>query len=628
MEKETYTPFFRGISDFLWNLSGSDGKLVCPKHYTEHTGKNAYSIITDLFLYRQTGEEKYLERARRRALRVVGNLVIDPENGKYIFYPGRLGKRNMSNSVIDSGGATDSLSELLLQYGNRLKPEERKKIQDAVFKNSETYLKEAVWKKELPDQRLWGASGLASAYKIFKKPEWKEACLKSIERTLSQQWEDGTLPYHPNWKEYGLTSNHEETTPFYHSRQIGFIFHILDCLGESPELYRKNLEKAGNVFLAMYAPSGKKIMALETKRWYWFGQYEAAASGFDLYALMRLAEFTGEEKYLELAGRVWDLLQKHQQKDGGIVAQLGPGYDFQCQIFWNCHLAWLTRVIEFMRPMRPGLINSKRDILTFFDANGIIRYESPAYVALWRGKKRPIDPLYGPYLGGGSLLYFGRPRNTTSTAAIVSIRGEKDLRYATAPNPASLPGAAQETVKVDIRGRSENGWENVIKVEEWQEKIPLNFWFRRGRGWSPIRSSKFILREKSNLKALLYYLYVEILALNFPGIWRRTKDLILKLWGSGRGVYSSAWCTEPRFEKQGESLIFSLHPATRDGKELESVSIRRRYTPEADKLLVEEEIEISDKRAVGRFVLSGPEKELEGKLSFRGIGRYQLRYKL
>src|SRR3989344_3284347 len=190
----TSVEFFRGISNYLWSQSNTNGKLICKKHRIEHTGKNAYSIITDLYLYQKTGEEGYFERARSRALRVAGNLIADPKHGQFMYWPGRLGKTNMSNSVIDSGGATDSLAEIILRYENKLTAAEKEKIKDAIFKNSDTYLKEAVYKKELPDQRLWGAAGLASAYKIFsasggsaffgKGAWWKEALLKSIERTL------------------------------------------------------------------------------------------------------------------------------------------------------------------------------------------------------------------------------------------------------------------------------------------------------------------------------------------------------------------------------------------------------------------------------------------------------------
>ena len=567
--------FFRGISNYLWSLSSTNGKLICQKHRIEHTGKNAYSIITDLYLYKTTGEEGYFERARSRALRVAGNLIADPKHGQYMYWPGRLGKTNMSNSVIDSGGATDSLAEIILRYENKLTAEEKEKIKDAIFKNSDTYLKEAVYKKELPDQRLWGATGLASAYKIFHVESWKESLLKSIERTLSQQWSDGTLPYHPNWKEYNLPSNMEETTTFYHSRQIGFIFHILDAIDFSVAKYRTQLERAGEVLLAMYTPSGKKVLTLETKRWYWFGQYEVASYGFDLYALVRLYELTGDERYLKIASHALAVLKDHVQGDGGIISQLEAEFDFQCRIFWNAHLAWLTRVIEKI----PDSIwyAPKDSVLTMLEGNGIIKYENKSYSMLWRGNKKSFDTLYGPSMGGGSLLYFGRAKDS---------------------------------------------FLNIIHTEEWDEKIPFNFLIKRNRHWSPVNFFNFLGEEAVNLRALLYYWYIEVRAGNWAGIKRRAADLWRKLYSGGYGVWNSAWATNAKPVISDSSLTFTLHPAMRNGKKLESVIIERFYEPSELGLKVREKITITDPGL--RVQYFGP----DGVRKFRQTGTFEYSYQL
>lgn len=581
----TNIEFFRGISNYLWSQSDINGKLICKKHRIEHTGKNAYSIITDLYLYKKTGEEGYFERARQRALRVAGNLIVDPKHGQYMYWPGRLGKTNMSNSVIDSGGATDSLAQIILQYENKLTNEEQEKIKDAIFKNADTYLKEAVYKKELPDQRLWGAAGLASAYKIFsaeggsatggKAQEWKESLLKSIERTLSQEWADGTLPYHPNWKEYGLPSNMEETTTFYHSRQIGFILYILDAIDVGVGQYRSKLERAGEVLLAMYTPAGKKVLTLETKRWYWFGQYEVASYGFDLYALMRLHELTGDERYAATASHAFAVLTDHIQKDGGITSELEAEFDFQCRIFWNAHLAWLTRVVEkitdapWYAPDMP--------MLSSFADNGVVKYENKNYSVLWRGQKKSFDTLYGPSMGGGSILYFGS---------------------------------------------AQNNWKNIIHTEEWDEQIPFNFLIKKNRLWSFSKFLRFVGEESTNLRALLYYWYIELRAGNWPGFRRRTADLWRKLFRAGFDVWNSAWATDAKVEISDSAVVFSLSPAKRNGEKLKSVIIERRYEPTKTSLLVQEKITITDPALRVQYF------GLDGVRHFKNVGTFEYKYQL
>lgn len=571
----TSIDFFRGISNFLWSQGDNNGKLVCKKHRIEHTGKNAYSIITDLYLYKKTGEEGYFERARRRALRVAGNLMADPKHGQYIYWPGRLGKTNMSNSVIDSGGATDSLAEIILKHENKLTAEEIAKIKDAIFKNADTYLKEAVYKKELPDQRLWGAAGLASAYKIYKIPEWRDSLLKSIKRTFDQQWSDGTLPYHPNWKEYGLRSNMEEVTTFYHSRQIGFIFHILDCLGEPVENYRQSLDKAGEVLLAFYTPSGKKVLTLETKRWYWFGQYEVASYGFDLYALARLYELTKDERYLKTASHALEILKNHVQSDGGMTSQLEAEFDFQCRIFWNAHLAWLTRVIDKI-PENNWLAQTE-SILTVFEGNSIVKYENKNFAVLWRGNKKSFDTLYGPSMGGGSMLYFGRAKDK---------------------------------------------WKNIISTKEWDEQIPFNFLIKRNRAWNLGLFLQFLGEESTNLRALIYYWYIELRAFNWPGFSRRTVDLWRKLYCAGYDVWNSAWATNAKPVIGQSSIAFTLHPAMRNGKKLESVIIERIYEPSEQNLRVREKITITDPNL--RVQYYGP----DGVRAFKQTGTFEFSYQL
>ena len=107
----------KGVSDYFGNQTESSGKLICPKHGVEHTGKNCYSIFIDAKLFQITQDEIFFQRARLRALRTVANLCRDPDFNYWIFYPGRLDGNNMSNSVIDGGACVDSLVHFLDVFG-------------------------------------------------------------------------------------------------------------------------------------------------------------------------------------------------------------------------------------------------------------------------------------------------------------------------------------------------------------------------------------------------------------------------------------------------------------------------------------------------------------------------------
>src|SRR5919201_6646435 len=89
----------RRVSSYLTGATRPDGALVCARHRVEHTAKNARSIVIDCALFQQTGEARYLERARQRARRTVVRLAQDPEHGAWIYLPARHDVRNISTTV-------------------------------------------------------------------------------------------------------------------------------------------------------------------------------------------------------------------------------------------------------------------------------------------------------------------------------------------------------------------------------------------------------------------------------------------------------------------------------------------------------------------------------------------------
>ena len=117
-----------------------------------------------------TGQDRYWERAQRRARRVVARLVRDPEHGAWVFAPGRLDPYNCSNNVIDSGECARCLGTLLLHADDMLDAALRELVVEALRRNATTYLTDAAATKEVTNQRLWGAMGLATAARALGEP--------------------------------------------------------------------------------------------------------------------------------------------------------------------------------------------------------------------------------------------------------------------------------------------------------------------------------------------------------------------------------------------------------------------------------------------------------------------------
>src|SRR5439155_2768916 len=98
----------------------------------------------------------------------------------------------------------------------------------------------------------------------------------------------------------------------------------------------------GLAFLAgVTTPDGLKPLALEGKRWFWDGPYEAGSNAYDVFVFRRGAERFGRPEWARLADRAWWQLARHQDRDGGITACRTPGAaDFVCRDFHTADLAW------------------------------------------------------------------------------------------------------------------------------------------------------------------------------------------------------------------------------------------------------------------------------------------------
>lgn len=539
--------FFEQISDYFWyQTKQDDASLVCPKHKVEHTGKNTYSALIDLKLYQKTGEQQYLGRAKKRIFRTVEKLIKDPDHDYFIFFPGRLGRFNNSNSVIDSGACLDALSTFYLEAGEFLTEDERQKIKDTIFKSADTYLKKAVVDKEVTNQRLWGGTGLSKAYQIFKEESWKNSLLASIDKSLNEMSSDGALPYHSYHKEYKIASGINDVTTYYHSRCLGFIFYILENIGEDISVYKDRLVKLADFLVGMHQLDGVKNINLECKPWYWESLYEVASHAFDIHALIKTYQLTQDKIYLKYAKMAYDKLLAHQDADGGITSHTGSlQSNHQCKIFWNGHLIWLQRVLSELPQEDLELINEHK----YFADVQVVKFVNKTYSCIIRGAKKPMSLMWGGAIGGGSLLYFGT---------------------------------------------KESDYKNKIKLSHFSSVNDGSFVFCKKENFIS-NLKKFVAKYKSEIKAKVFHAYGEArvwrLAAAYQILWR----MLIMILNASRGLYSLAWACEVEASKNELSYTFVTSPAKKDGKVLQGVIAKRNYSLSENELRVNEEINIDSK---------------------------------
>jgi len=398
-----HNDFLKGVSDFFESGTDAQSRNFCKKHHIEHIGKTAYSIGIDVYLYKLHGDEKYFKRAYRRAFRVISKL--ENVNGSYVYLPDGPERFNMSQRVIDAGAATDMLATFLSEVGNKLSPEEHEKVSKAIRKNVETYLVKASVEKAPTNQRLWGATGLASAYKLIQKEEWTEALRASVERSLGEIKEDGSIPYITAYEGYADAS-YNEITPFYHSRHAAYAWHVLDTLAGDNTKEVELLIKSTDFLIGLYQADGRKCMQLETKHWYFLSEYEISSNSYDVYSFLRAYECTGDNKYAYYAAIALEQLYAHQLKNGALDDHIGYGVNFQCQHFWNGNTFWLTRIAHLVETLESKQFTLPSMSVAYKSAD-LIKIVIEDVSVLVRGAKVPYGYHMGPKVGGGSLVYVG-----------------------------------------------------------------------------------------------------------------------------------------------------------------------------------------------------------------------------
>tara|TARA_B100001123_G_C15341188_1_gene1034992 strand:- start:1071 stop:2897 length:1827 start_codon:yes stop_codon:yes gene_type:complete len=394
------------LSDHFDHATDKGGYLECVAHGVDHTGKSSRSILIDCGLFQSTNDEIYFNRAKSRVNTILSRLAPDPEHGGWIFHPGRLDARNMSTSAIDGGEVTDALTTFLVNFEQLIDDKLQGRILDAIVQHVDSYLAQAAINKEVTNQRLWAAMGVASAYVVTENDEWKQKVLQSVEISFAEQNDDGSFPYHPRPNEFDLHDGARGATVYYHSRHLAFADHILRCCGEL-EAFDEQFGRGIEFLRSLITPEGFKPLILDSKPWFWNGDFETGSHPYDIYALAAHGDQADRRIISSLLARMMD----SQCSDGSFAGVLKGSSGFVCRQFHNADVAWLVRASKFDQLMPEySPVSTSNPIRTRIFVNaGIARVQSSsasAIVAAPPGPKHGI--LYGSRAAGASLVHLSR----------------------------------------------------------------------------------------------------------------------------------------------------------------------------------------------------------------------------
>ncbi len=577
------------VSDYWVQQAAPGGETRCAVHGVEHTARTATSIVVDLALHRVTGQDRYWERAQRRARRVVARLVRDPEHGAWVFAPGRLDPYNCSNNVIDSGECARCLGTLLL-YANETTPDAHNQmgiggarlarprldaalqecVAEALRRNATTYLADAVTTKEVTNQRLWGAMGLATAARALGESTWFAAVHESIERSLTEQHADGSFPYHPAPERFGLHPGAADISVYYQARVLTYLWHALAMLGEDVGTVRgpalAALRRGLDFLVATYTPAGVKCAALEGKRWFWAGPYEVGSHPLDVYALLHGAARFADGSLSTLAEQAYAVWRQRLARLVLVCQEPAGRDDFICPDFHAADAAWLAALILHpspggASPPSPLSTSGKGEAVAagshaapqvrlFADA-GLVRLGTAESVALLRTRKRPANVLYGGGVGGGSLLYVGHKS------------GDWQDMIAPAREVPISPGN--------------------LTCWPWQRRrrAALRAFLAVNRPGRELRQWLFVARIRWRQRTFLAAV---------RALWCSWLHPLCQAWDE---VYATHWALDaaPRLLPNG--VQGTVRPARRDGAPLAGVTVRRRVSVENGTVRVREAISVA-----------------------------------
>lgn len=313
---------------------------ICDEDGIAHNGRRAYAWTLMRWLYERDGDSIWMNRMEELCAQLGPNIRKN-SYGAMVIYPGLHERRNYSTNAIDCGIIVDSFHDF-----KSILPLKAGEYSHQIDEIAHSYLVEKINSdNRIHNQYLWACTGLSRWVSSNYDHPMTEKYIRSLMRILSK-WEkyieeDGYTPY----KSDVDNPFQDAATTYYHSRCIAFCLYILENCGIKNERIENGLERSAYFLANMIRVNGTKEIALESKRYYFFGDYEVGSHSYDLYVYSWMYRRTGELNWLILAYHVLSFLIEAQEDDGAVASHNLPSvYDWQCDTMRNSHLAWLTRV--------------------------------------------------------------------------------------------------------------------------------------------------------------------------------------------------------------------------------------------------------------------------------------------
>ncbi|MFT5049095.1 MAG: hypothetical protein ACI8QZ_000485 [Chlamydiales bacterium] len=543
----------RRVLRWMLSLRDAQGRILCPVHKIEHTGKNAGVIVIACQLAKYSdGEERseLLEVARQQARRLVECLEREGESTCFTFRPGRHDPYNCSNNVIDGGACSDALAEIVETFGDQLPAEERESFTRACVLHAQTYLRYAVLDKGVPAQRAWAMTGVSGAWRLSRHEVLELACTEGAGILEGAQNPDGSFPYHPLENGAGHPGA-SDVSAFYHSRIPAFLMFSLERIGRDPtnELFNGPIRRALEFLLALQGPDGIKCGLVEAKPWYWGANHEVASHPFDVYALARGWHHFGHARLAQGAVRAFRAWVRHLGADGEPTsheAREGREASYQCPVFWAGHASWMARAIPDLQrifersdpPSSVGRGGIELAVSHFPDAS-LARLEDNKVVAWIRGARPGLNVHHGSPHGAGLLRVYSKAKQCELL----------ERRPLASDNPAEWGGIGHSSLA--------RGWASG------SSELRFSLWLARN-DWRAGRFADALAR---------------------PGRVLRRGVLAF----AGKAV-SSAFHLTPDTILLPDGVTMLSRLAQRDGTPIEDSSIVRTFRVDGDGLLVEEKL--------------------------------------
>jgi hypothetical protein len=542
----------RRVLGWLLSLRDGAGRIVCPEHGIEHTGKSAGAAVLALELARHEDGARLREAAAGQGRRMVANLVREGTSACHTFRPGRHDPFNCSNSVIDGGACSDALAALAQGLGDDTLPaREREAFAAASLLHARTYLRYAVLDKGIPAQRAWGLTGLAAAHALEADRELERAALEAVGVLEGIQHADGSYPYHPlEWG--GAHPGSADVSAFYQSRLSAFLVFALERMGRDPrgEVFAAPLRRGLDFLLALQGVDGIKVGLLEAKPWYWGATYEVASHPFDVYALARGWRLFDRPRLATAAVRAFQAWVAHLGPDGKPASHRpgpGRGRSYQCPLFWAAHAEWIARALPDLEaalraghPLpepAPGGIDLS---VAWFPQAQLGRIEDGRVTAWVRGARPAYDVHHGSPHGAG-LLRVQRRADGAELLERCRLGGAQEAEWS---GSAGLPSPA--------RGWRGGGAE--LRFALWLARVHL----RAGRAGAALLAPLSVARRG-------------VAAFAAPRV-------------------SSAFALAPAVRVDGDGIELESALAWRGGAALAGSRLARRYQVDGDGLVVSERL--------------------------------------